>query len=99
MTAIFSRTVTPHSGHLDENMQFAKKRLAAIKDYIGLDVELYVRLGGPAGQTLMFSSHDSVADIEEMRRKIMRGVEEGKIPQPEPGMAAHVDDGVWLKVD
>ena len=97
MSAIFSRTVTPHSGHFDENLQFARKRLAAIKKYTGQDVELHVRMGGPAGQVLMFSTHDSVADIEAMRRKIMEGVASGDIPQPESGMAAHVEDAIWLK--
>lgn len=96
MTAVFSRIVTPNSGRLDENVQFSKKRLAAIKKYCGLDVELRVRLGGPAGQILMVSTHENVGDIEKMRRKVMKGVESGDIPQPKKGMAASVEDSVWL---
>lgn len=98
MTAVFARTVTPNSGHLDENVQFAKKRLAAIKDYCGLDVELRVRMGGPAGQILMVSTHDNVGEIEDIRRKIMEGTASGAIPQPKPGMASSVEDAIWLKI-
>ncbi|MBL4696639.1 MAG: hypothetical protein JKY77_07785 [Rhizobiaceae bacterium] len=98
MTAIFSRIVTPNSGHLDENIKFSKKRLAAIKKYCGIDVELRVRLGGPAGQILMVSTHENVGEIEKMRRKIMKGVKSGAIPQPKKGMAASVEDAIWLKV-
>lgn len=96
MTAVFSRIVTPNSGRLDENVQFSKKRLAAIKEYCGLDVELRVRLGGPAGQILMVSTHENVGEIEKMRRKVMKGVASGDIPQPKKGMAASVEDAIWL---
>jgi hypothetical protein len=99
MSAVFARVVTPHSGHLEDNTQFAKKRIAAIKDYTGVDIELRVRLGGPAGQVLMVSSHEDAGEIEALRRKIMEGVASGAIPQPEPGMAATVEDQVWLKID
>ncbi len=98
MSAIFSRTVTPLSGHLEENTQFSKKRIAAIKDYCGVDIELHVRMGGPAGQILMFSRHDNLADIEKMRLKVMEGVAKGVIPQPKEGMAASVEDGIWVKI-
>lgn len=99
MTAVFGRVVTPKSGHLAENTEFAKKRIAAIKKYTGVDVELRSRLGGPAGQLLMVSTHKDVGEIEAMRRKIMEGVASGDIPQPDPGMAESVKDEVWLKVD
>ncbi|MFV0245464.1 MAG: hypothetical protein ACK5IB_10655 [Qingshengfaniella sp.] len=98
MTAVFARTVTPKSGHLADNTAFSKKRVQAIRDYTGVDVELRVRLGGPAGQILMVSTHKDVAEIEAMRRKIMEGVAAGKIPQPEPGMAERIDDQVWLTI-
>lgn len=98
MTAVFSRIVTPNSGRLDENVQFSKKRLAAVKKYCGVDVELRVRLGGPAGQILMVSTHKDVGEIEAMRRKIMKGVKSGDIPQPKQGMAASVEDAIWLTI-
>lgn len=96
MSATFSRTVTPNSGHFGENLEFAKTRLAAIKDYCGVDVELNVRVGGPGGQILMVSRHENLAEIEDMRRKIMEGVIAGAIPQPKPSMAKSVQDAIWL---
>ncbi len=98
MTAVFARIVTPNSGHLDENIKFSKKRIAAIKKYCGVNVELRVRLGGPAGQVLMVSTHKDVGEIEAVRRKIIEGVASGAIPQPKSGMASSVEDAVWLKV-
>ena len=98
MTAVFARIVTPMSGHLEDNMQFSKRRIAAIKDYCGVDIELRVRLGGPGGQVLMVSTHEDAGEIEALRRKIMEGVAEGVIPQPEPGMVASIEDQVWLKI-
>lgn len=99
MSAVFARRVTPMSGHLEDNMQFSKRRIAAEKDYCGVESELRVRLGGPGGQVLMVSTHENAGEIEEFRRKIMEGVAAGAIPQPEPGMAASVEDEVWLKVE
>ena len=98
MTAVFARIVTPNSGHLGENLEFSKKRIAAVKKYCGVDVELRSRLGGPAGQLLMVSTHENVGEIEELRRKIMEGVASGAIPQPKPGMAKSVEDAIWLKI-
>lgn len=99
MGAVFGRIVTPKSGHLADTTNFAKARVAAIKKYTGVDVELRTRLGGPAGQVLMVSTHKDVGEIEALRRKIMDGVAAGEIPQPEPGMAESVEDEVWLTVD
>ena len=98
MPAIFSRTVIPNSGHLQETVDFARRRIAAIKDYAGVDVNLRIRLGGPAGQILMVSSHADAGEIEAMRRKVMEGVAEGRIPQPEPGLVKSVEDAVWLDI-
>lgn len=99
MTAVFGRVVTPKSGHLAENLEFCKKRVAAIKEHLGVDVELRARLGGPAGQLLMVSKHKDAGEIEVLRRKLMEGVASGKIPQPKPGIADHVSDQIWLTVD
>ncbi len=98
MSAVFARIVTPNSGHLEENVEFSKRRIAAIREYCGVEIELRVRLGGPAGQLLMVSTHKDAGEIEEMRRKTMEGTAAGAIPQPEPGMAASVEDQVWLGI-
>ncbi|MFV0385347.1 MAG: hypothetical protein ACK5L9_15320 [Paracoccus sp. (in: a-proteobacteria)] len=99
MGASFGRVVTPKSGHLTENLEFCKKRVAAVKEHLGIDVQLRVRMGGPAGQVLMVSQHKDVGEIEDMRRKLMQAVMDGKIPQPAAGMAESVTDQIWLTVD
>ncbi len=98
MTVVFTRTVTPNPGHLDDTMKFVKKRIAALKKAYGLDIKLNVRLGGPAGQVIMVSYHKDIKLLEKARRKIIKGVASGKIPQPKPGIIASVDDAVWLRV-
>lgn len=96
MGAVFGRVVTPKSGHLGENLEFCKKRVAAIKEHLGIDVEIRVRLGGPAGQVLMVSKHKDAGEIEAMRRKLVEAVDAGKIPTPAPGLAESVSDQIWL---
>jgi len=98
MTVVFTRTVTPHSGHLDDTMKFVKKRIAALKKTYGLKVALNARFGGPAGQLIMVSYHDDMRDLEKARRKVMKGVAKGKIPQPKPGIVKNVEDAVWLRL-
>lgn len=98
MTVVFTRTVTPVSGHLDDTMKFVKKRIAALKKAYGLKITLNARFGGPAGQLIMVSYHDNMRDLEKVRRKVMKGVADGKIPQPKPGIVKNVEDAIWLRL-
>lgn len=98
MSVVFTRTVTPNPGHLGETMEFAKKRLAALKKEFGVDISLNARFGGPAGQLNMVSYHDNMGELEDMRRKVMEAVGAGKIPQAKPGTIQEVEDVIWLKV-
>ena len=98
MTVVFTRTVTPNSGHLGDTMKFVKKRMRALRKAYGVNISLNVRFGGPAGQLSMVSYHKSMGDLEKLRRKIMKGVASGKIPQPKPGLIKNVEDAVWIKL-
>ena len=98
MTVIMTRIVTPNSGHFDDVLQFSKRRVAALKEAYGLDVSINSRVGGPAGQLNMAVYYDSMAELEEMRRKIIEGVADGTIPQPEPGIIKSVEDAVWMRL-
>ncbi len=98
MTVVFARTVTPNSGHLSDTLKFVKKRIKALKKAYGLKITLNARLGGPAGQLIMVSYHDNMGDLEKVRRKIMKGVMSGKIPQPKPGIVKKVEDAVWIRL-
>lgn len=98
MTVIFTRTVTPKSGHLSKTLKFVKNRVKALKKAYGLEVSVSVRLGGPAGQIIMVSYHKNMAQLEKVRRKVIKGVGSGKIPQPKPGIIKSAKDSVWIKV-
>lgn len=98
MTVIFTRTVTPHSGHLSDAMKFVKKRVKALKKAYRVDISLSARFGGPAGQLIMVSYHKNMSDLEKVRRKVMDGVNSGKIPQPKPGVIKDVEDSIWIKL-
>ena len=98
MTVVFTRTVTPNSGHLSASLKFARKRLKAIKKAYGVNVSLSTRFGGPAGQLIMVSYHKDMAELAKVRSKVMKGVVSGKIPQPKPGIVKKVEDAVWVRV-
>lgn len=98
MTVVFTRTVTPNSGHLGDTLKFAKKRVKALRKAFGLKVVLNVRVGGPAGQLVMVSYHDNMGALEKSRRKIMEGVAGGKIPQPKPGIVKKIEDAVLIRL-
>lgn len=98
MTVVFTRTVTPSSGHLSDTLKFVKKRIKALKKAYGLNIALNTRFGGPAGQLIMVSYHDNMGDLEKVRRKVMKGVLSGKIPQPKSGIIKDVKDAIWTKL-
>lgn len=98
MTIIVTRIVTPYPGHFDDALQFARKRVAALKDVLGLDVSINTRIGGPAGQLNMVVYCEDMAEMEDMRRKIIEGVGAGTIPQSEPGTIQSVEDSIWMRM-
>jgi hypothetical protein len=95
---VFTRTVTPNSGYLGATLKFAQKRVAAIKKHCDVEVTIRSRVGGPAGQLILVSYHDDLQELEKVRRKVMKEVLNDKIPQPNPGMIASVEDAVWMNV-
>ena len=98
MTVVFTRTVTPNSGHLSATLKFVRKRIAALEKAYGLKISLNARFGGPAGQLIMVSYHKDMAALAKVRRKVMKGVISGKIPQPKPGLVKEVEDAVWTRL-
>ena len=97
---VFTRTFTPVPGRLGESQKFAQERVAALKESYGLEVAWYARFGGPVGQLNMVSYHESLAELEEVRRKIIADVGASKLPSPEPGLLipGESQDAIWLKM-
>ncbi|MHA1536637.1 MAG: hypothetical protein ACTSUD_03705 [Alphaproteobacteria bacterium] len=98
MSVVFTRIITPVPGQLAQAAAFMKKRAEAISSAYGIEVLLNARVGGPVGQMGMVSQHDSLADFEELRRKIIADVGAGKLPTPDVGLLHHADDALWLRL-
>jgi len=98
MSVVFTRVATPLPGRLGDAAKFMRDRAAALKSNYDVEVALNARFGGPVGQMGMVSYHDSLADLEEIRRKIIADVGAGKMPTPDAGVFAHSDDAIWLKL-
>jgi hypothetical protein len=98
MSVVFTRVVTPKPGHLGDTLKFTKERVAAIEKALGIDISINARFGGPAGQLNLVSYHDSMADLEDLRRKVMEGVTSGSIPQGKPDTIESIEDVIWMKL-
>jgi len=96
MGVIVARLGTPESGRQSEALAFAKKRAAAFKKLYGIDQEVRVRLGGPVGQVLTVTRHDSLGEVETMKRKVIADTDAGKIPLAPPGVFKHSEEQIWL---
>lgn len=98
MSVTFTRTITPNSGHFEDTLKFAKKRVKAIKKAYGGKIKINARFGGPAGQLTLVSYHDCIEDLEKIRRQVRKGVAQGKIPQATPGFVKSVEDAIWMEL-
>ena len=71
MAAMFARIRTPVAGKHVDGYKFAVERAKAMKEVLGVDQEVYVRLGGPVGQVIAVSKHNNIAEIEEVKKKVI----------------------------
>ena len=98
MSVIFTRVGTPLPGRLGQAAAFMKQRAEAINSTYGVEVAINARFGGPVGQMAMVSYHDGLAELEDIRRRIIADVGAGKLPTPEPGIFHHSDDAIWMRL-
>ena len=98
MSVIFTRVGTPLPGRLGDAANFMRKRAEAIQSNYGVEVALNARFGGPVGQMALVSYHESLAELEDLRRKIIADVGAGKLPTPDAGVFGRSDDAVWLRL-
>lgn len=98
MSVVFTRVGTPLPGRLGDAANFMKQRAEALKSNYGLEIGLNARFGGPAGQMSMVSFHDNLAELEDLRRKIITDVGAGNMPTPDAGIFANTHDAIWLKL-
>lgn len=97
MSALIARIGTPVPGKQAEAYAFAVKRAAALKKMFGIEQKVYVRFGGPVGQIVGLSTHESVAQIAELKAKVIRATNEGKIPAAPAGVFHDVQEAIFLE--
>lgn len=98
MSIVFARMGIPTSGRLGEAAKYMRERAEAVKSNYGVDVTINARMGGPVGQMALVSYLDDVAQLEEIRRKVIEDTASGKMPGPEPGLFKVSEDAIWLKL-
>lgn len=96
MSVVFTRIGTPIPGHQTEAFEFVKKRAAAVNAAYGTQAEVHVRFGGPIGQIVMVSRHETLAELEVIKRKVIEDSTAGHIPVAPPGVFSSVEDAIWL---
>ncbi len=99
VTFVRSGLMTP--GKYKEAMQWVQTRNKWLNETFGVDPQLQVLLGGPVGRIAIASQHESVAQIEEIRRKLAGGNEPDEISLARgdffvPGKSR---DRIWLQMD
>ena len=67
----FQRAGVALPGKQREAHDYVVRRQKYLKDAHGVDAKIAIQVGGPVGHIALSSSHDSMADIEALRRKIM----------------------------
>ena len=98
MSVVFTRVATPLPGRLGDAANFMRKRADAIHTTYDVELQINARFGGPVGQMALVSYHKSLAELEDLRRRIIADVGAGKLPTPEPGVFHHSDDAIWLRL-
>lgn len=97
MTAVIARIGTPVPGKQAEAYAFAVKRAGILKELFGIEQQVYVRFGGPVGQIMGVSQHDSIGQIAELKAKVIRATNEGKVPTAPSGVFAHVEEALYIQ--
>jgi len=101
MAVTFVRSGQMMPGKYKEAMQFVETRNKWLKDTFGIDPLTQVLLGGQVGRVAIASQHDSVAQIEEIRRKLASGATPDEISNAREGLfvPAYSRDRIWLQID
>ena len=99
VTFVRSGLMTP--GKYKEAMQWVQTRNKWLNETFGVDPTLQVLLGGPVGRIAIASQHESVAQIEEIRRKLAGGAEpeEISLARGELFVPGYSRDRIWLQID
>ena len=96
MAVVIARIGVPFPGKQAEALAFAKKRAETIKALYGVEQETRIRIGGPVGQVLTTTRHQSLGEVEDMKRKVVADTTSGKIPTAPAGVFQSSEEQIWL---
>lgn len=97
MGVVLTRTGWAMPGKQGEAAAFAEKRSAYVNENYGGNSRVMVRIGGPLGQVVMVSHFDSLASLEEAKRKVIKDTIAGKFPTAPEGVFSRVEEAIWLE--
>ncbi|MEJ8855686.1 hypothetical protein WKW79_13975 [Variovorax robiniae] len=98
MTVMFSRIGTPHAGHQQAAMVYAKQRCEAVNKVFALHAHVYARFGGPAGQVVMLETFENMAALEKLKLASMDPANHAKLPVAPEGVFQSVEEHIWIEL-
>ena len=100
MSVTFVRRGLMMPGKFQQGQQYVENRIKWINENYGAELSLMVQLGGPVGSIAMVGELESVAQIEEIRRKIVGGALPKELATGQEGLfvPGETIDRIWLKI-
>lgn len=100
MTVTFVRSGVMMPGKFAEGQQYVQNRISWLKESFGVEATLMVGLGGQVGRIAMATEQESVAQIEEIRRKLIGGALPGPLQTGQEGLfiPGQTRERIWLMI-
>ena len=100
MSVTFVRSGIMMPGKYPQAHKYVENRIKWLKDTYGVNADLMIGLGGPIGRIAMVAEQDSVAEIEDIRRKIAGGALPKELATGQEGLfvVGQTMERIWLKV-
>ncbi len=100
MSVTFVRSGQMMPGKFQQGQQYVENRIKWMNENHGADLSLMVQLGGPVGSIAMVGELESVAQIEEIRRKLVGGALPKELATGQEGLffPGETIDRIWLKI-
>jgi hypothetical protein len=89
-----------YPGRFADGAKFVRERAAFLKETYGLDPKVLAQVGGPAGRIAIVTQHEGMAELEDIRRKIIADPNAAKQQAGAEGLMipGKTIDQIWLEV-
>jgi hypothetical protein len=100
MAVTFVRSGLMMPGKFPQAQQYVENRIGWLKENYGVEASLMVLLGGQVGRISMVTEQDSVAQIEEIRRKLVGGALPKELASGQEGLFVPGEsrERIWLRI-